>query len=188
MRPFAKRSLESIMRRRFLAALAFALLPVSSACGREPVEEAPWRSPIPFDTAVAWMHSDSDSTRLLIELAESDSQHQFGLMTRPTLDAESGMAFLYDSVQTGENGFWMFRTRVPLDIAFVDSANVIRAILQMEPCESPNPQQCPVYEPKVDYLMAIEANKGWFGRHGVEVGTRVNIDKEAAATAPTTTP
>jgi uncharacterized membrane protein (UPF0127 family) len=98
------------------------------------------------------------------------------MMTRPTLDAESGMVFLYDSIQPGSNGFWMFRVRVPLDIALLDSAGVIRTILSMEPCPSPYPENCPSYEPGVDYWSAVEVNRGWFDRHGIGVGGRVRIE------------
>jgi hypothetical protein len=31
----------------------------------------------------------------------------------------AGMLFVYDSTQPGNAGFWMYRTRIPLDIAFV---------------------------------------------------------------------
>jgi hypothetical protein len=157
-------------------ALAFVptMMLLTGACDRQ-VEEGPWRSPIPFDTTVAWVHTGSDSTELLLELAESDSQHQFGMMTRPSVDAESGMAFLYDSVQPGENGFWMFRTIVPLDIAFLDSAGVIQAVLSMDPCPSPYPEGCPTYAPGVDYWTAVEVNRGWFARHGVGVGSRIEM-------------
>jgi hypothetical protein len=48
--------------------LAFAFL--VCACNRQPEPEGPWTSPIAFDTAVAWVHSGTDSTRLLLELAE----------------------------------------------------------------------------------------------------------------------
>jgi uncharacterized membrane protein (UPF0127 family) len=29
--------------------------------------------------------------------------------------------------------------------------------------------------------MAIEANEGWFGRHGVEIGDRVTVEERADA-------
>jgi uncharacterized membrane protein (UPF0127 family) len=152
--------------------LAFA----AGACDRQPEPEPPWHSPIAFDTATAWVHTETDSLPLLLEVAESEAQHQFGLMTRPTLDAESGMIFVYDSVQAADAGFWMFRTRVPLDIAFLDRGNMILAILAMEPCASTNPQLCRVYPPGVPYWAALEVSRGWFERHGVGVGATVQLD------------
>jgi uncharacterized membrane protein (UPF0127 family) len=160
-----------------------ALSAFAGGCDRQ-VEEGPWTSPIPFDTAVAWVHTETDSTQLLVELARTDDQHQFGLMTRPSLDPESGMVFLYDSLQTGDNGFWMFRTKVPLDIAFLDRGNMILTILQMEPCLSTNPQLCRVYAPGVDYWAALEVNRGWFTRHAVGVGGRVVFDEAVEPEAP----
>jgi uncharacterized membrane protein (UPF0127 family) len=157
----------------------------AGACDRQ-VEEAPWTSPIPFDTTFAWVHTDTDSTRLLLELAESPSQQQFGMMTRPSLDPESGMLFVYDSAQAPENGFWMYRTIVPLDIAFLDRGNMILSILSMDPCPSPNPQHCPAYPPRVSYWSALEVNRGWFARHQVGVGGVVRLESgsEPGGAAP----
>ena len=173
----------TLRSRRIPVARTICLLAswAAGACGDEPVEDAPWKSPIAFDTTFAWVHSESDSTRLLLELAESLSQQQFGMMTRPTLDAESGMLFVYDSAQAPENGFWMFRTIVPLDIAFLDRGNMILSILSMDPCPSPNPQHCPSYPPGIRYWSALEVNRGWFARHGIGVGGVVRLESGAAS-------
>ena len=175
----------TLCTRGFLFARIACLLAASAAgaCDRQ-VEETPWSSPIAFDTTLAWVHTETDSTRLLVELAASESQRQFGLMTRPTLDPGSGMLFVYDSVQPGEIGFWMFRTIVPLDIAFLDRGNMILTILSMDPCPSPNPQQCPSYRPGVPYWSALEVNRGWFTQHGIGVGAVVRVDSGAATGSP----
>ena len=136
----------------------------------------PWRSPVAFDTARVSVVGNGDTTRLLVEVAESEEQRGFGLMVRPELEAGSGMIFLYDSIQPDTAGFWMWRTRMPLDIAFLDSAGTIVAIRQMTPCESPYAADCPTYEPGEPYLSALEMNRGWFEEHGIGVGDRVILD------------
>lgn len=157
-------------------AVAFLLVAAAVACGDGASEaEGPWTSPIPFDTAFAWIHTPADSVRILIELAESDAQRQFGLMTRPSLDSMSGMLFRYETDQPGNAGFYMYRTRVPLDIAFLDSAGTVDTILAMPPCESPYPASCPIYGPGGPYRAALEVNLGWFERHGVGPGARVRL-------------
>lgn len=156
----------------------FALVPlalISGACERS----SAWTSPIPFDTATAWIHGARDSVSLLVEVAESRAEINFGLMDRPSLSAGSGMVFLFDSVQAGDAGFWMYRTRMPLDIAFVDSAGAFVSILQMEPCEFQiQSSLCPSYEPAHEYWSALEVNRGWFQQNGIGPGARIRLERE----------
>ncbi|MFP3947917.1 MAG: DUF192 domain-containing protein [Longimicrobiales bacterium] len=138
-----------------------------------------WRSPVAFDTAGVSVVADGDTSRLRVEVAETEEQRGFGLMVRPELEAGSGMIFLYDSIQPDTAGFWMWRTRMPLDIAFLDSAGTIVAIRRMEPCESPYAEDCPNYPPGEPYLSALEVNRGWFEERGIGVGDRVLLDSLA---------
>lgn len=147
------------------------------ACGSDG-PEGPWVSPIPFDTARVTVVSGADSFPLVVEVAESDEERQFGLSRRPSLDPGSGMIFVFDSLRTPDQGFWMWRTVIPLDIAFVDSAGVIGSIVSMEPCaDAMYAQACPTYPAGVPYLQALEVNQGWFEEHGVEVGDRVVVER-----------
>lgn len=149
-----------------------------TACG---TGEEPWVSPVGFDTARAVIHTEAGETvPLLVEVARTEAQKRQGLMSRPALDGGSGMVFLYDTIQAGDRGFWMWRTRIPLDIAFLDTEGRIDTILAMDPCESPNPEWCPIYEPGTEYASALEVNRGWFREHGIGPGARVEIDFEGA--------
>jgi len=95
------------------------------------------------------------------------------LMERPSLPEDHGMLFVYDEVQPGSAGFWMYRTLIPLDIAYIDTGERIVAILPMDPCGSPNPAVCRLHPPGVPYLRALEVNRGHFARRGIGVGDRV---------------
>ena len=157
-----------------VALLSAALLPlaVASACATPGMNRT---SPVSFDTATAWIHQRSDSTQLLVEIASSNDQHEVGLAGRLDLDPESGMLFEFDRPRSADDGFWMWRTRVPLDIAFVDEAGVILNIQSMEVCESDDFDDCPGYFPGVGYVAALETNRGWFARNGIDVGARVTV-------------
>jgi uncharacterized membrane protein (UPF0127 family) len=139
--------------------------------------ESRWVSPIQFDTATAWFHVSEDSVPLLIEIASDEEQRAFGLSRRPTLDSQSGMLFEFDSLQAAENGFWMWRTKVPLDIAYLDPEGVVQRILNMPLCGS-RAESCPTYPPGIPYASTIEANVGWFSERGIEPGTRVTIARD----------
>jgi hypothetical protein len=158
------------IRRMLLTVLASVL------CGACAEQEASLAPPVTFDTARVWIRA-ADSAGLLVEVSRTAAQRSFGLMSRPFLDPESGMLFLYDSAQVGSSGFWMFRTKMPLDIAFMDSAGVIGKVLSMEPCQSElYAAACPTYAPGVDYWSALEVNRGWFAEHGVVEGDTVRLE------------
>jgi uncharacterized membrane protein (UPF0127 family) len=160
------------MRKRCALYVLFVTMLTGAACPSES-----WISPIAFDSTTAWVSSSSDSVSLLVEVARTEGEQSFGMMDRPALDSTAGMVFLFDSVQGGDKGFWMYRTRMPLDVAFFDSAGVIVSILEMEPCEFQiNSDACPIYSPGVAYWSALEVNRGWFANNGMGVGARLRLE------------
>lgn len=131
---------------------------------------------VAFDTGSVFIATAGDTVRVRVEIAQREEQRRHGLMERQQLAEDAGMLFLYDDVQPAGSGFWMFRTRLPLDIAFLDEDGRILSILQMAPCESPNPQFCPSYAPDTAYRYALEVNAGFFARQGIHAGDRVLLD------------
>ena len=130
-------------------------------------------TPVSFDTATIIFITSSDSIRMNAEVAARADQRAYGLMDRDELDADAGMIFLYDDVQSGDTGFWMYRTRIPLDIAYFDGAGSIVAIQQMMPCTSIDPARCTGYAAGVPFFGAVEASRGYFTRNRIRVGDRV---------------
>ena len=128
---------------------------------------------LPFDTARVRLVRGADTVPLDVELAIKNDQHTLGLMERRHLGENAGMLFLYESNQEPSNAFWMYRTRIPLDIAFMDSVGVIRSIRTMAPCEETLADACPTYEAGVPYRAALEVNGGFFQRHKVAIGDRL---------------
>jgi uncharacterized protein len=157
------------------ALVALALL--AAACpGRDaaPDEYVPL---VTFDTARARIMTAADTFEVAVEIAEREDQRSYGLMERPSLPDDRGMIFLYGQEQPPDAGFWMYRTRIPLDIAFLDRDGAIVNIRAMEPCPHADPRGCPTYAPGVGYFSALEVNRGWFTEHGVGIGDRVVIDR-----------
>ena len=109
-----------------------------------------------------------------VEVARTIPERSRGLMERDHLDQDAGMLFLYRETQSPRNGFWMYRTRIPLDIAFIGEDERIAAIFTMWPCGSQNPAQCPVTYPGVPYRMALEVNAGLFEELGIAEGDCVS--------------
>ncbi|MGH7680222.1 MAG: DUF192 domain-containing protein [Gemmatimonadaceae bacterium] len=129
-----------------------------------------------FDsTSIRVVTASGTTTTLRVELAQTPEQRTMGLMERESLPDSAGMLFLYDRDQPDSAGFWMFRTRIPLDIAFIDSAGRIVAIRQMAPCPATIISGCPSYEPGAPYRAALEVNAGVLSRHGIGPGARVEL-------------
>jgi uncharacterized protein len=128
-----------------------------------------------FESAPIRIITRNDTVRLAVELAASGEQKTTGLMERRHLPDTAGMLFVYDSLQPPDAGFWMYRTRIPLDIAFLDASGRVRAIKQMVPCETTLPEGCPTYPPGVPYQYALEVNAGFFARRRVAVGDSVDV-------------
>lgn len=162
------------MRHMILTRTAFLMIAAAFlACSgvKEPdADAAPLMS---FDTARVRIVTRSDTIPLLVELARTPEQKTMGLMERARLADSSGMLFIYEATQPGTAGFWMFRTRIPLDIAFLDSAGVIRSIRNMVPCTTATAGSCPTYNPEVPYRATLEVNSGFFQRESVTLGDRV---------------
>ena len=102
---------------------------------------------------------------LEVEIPNTDSKFRLGLMFRESLEENKGMLFIFEEV--GQHSFHMKNTRIPLDIAFVKEDGTIESIKELKPYSS-----LPVYSDG-EVLFAIEANRGWFTEHNVEVGDEI---------------
>ena len=149
--------------------------PLLAACGDSQQEPQSLEPVVAFDTARVQLATATDTVPLRVEVAATEDQRAYGLMERSSLPADAGMLFTYRAEQPPEAGYWMYRTRIPLDIAFLDSAGRIVAILPMEPCTSTDPRWCPSYPPGVPYHAALEVNRGYFAQRNISPGDRVLV-------------
>lgn len=130
------------------------------------------------------IHNDGGPHRLEVEVAKSAAQRQRGLMERESLPENRGMLFRFESEQPAGNTFWMYRTRIVLDIAFIDQEGRIVAINTMPPCESSVPANCPSYPAGAAFWAALEVNGGYFAERGIKVGDCISIPDQAGFCKP----
>lgn len=128
---------------------------------------------IPLDTGIVSILSGEDTFEVSVEIAEEPDQREIGLMKRRALPEKEGMLFLFREERSREKGFWMYRTRIPLAIAYMDSAGVIINIQEMEPCPHSDSRQCPGYFSERPYWSALEANPEFFRSRGISPGSRI---------------
>jgi uncharacterized membrane protein (UPF0127 family) len=129
------------------------------------------------------LHGEAGPRRLTVEVARRAGERAQGLMGRERLADDAGMLFLYDRTQPSRNGFWMYRTLIPLDIAFIDEAGRIVDIRRLEPCTSDLARECPVTRPASAYRAALEVNAGDLEAHGIALGDCVSWPGDGAECA-----
>lgn len=117
--------------------------------------------------------ADGKSHTITVEVAETPEARSLGLMHRRSLGENQGMIFLFDAPVRG--GFWMKNTLIPLSIAFYDQNWRIVRILEMNPCLA---DPCPIYDPGVAYIGAVEVNQSYFATRGITVGWRVDFRRD----------
>ena len=110
------------------------------------------------------------------EVADTDELRQRGLMFRTHLGEDKGMIFYFD--RAGYHAFYMYNTRIPLSVIFLDEKFRIVDIQDMGPCLERNASACPVFAPAAACKYAIEVNPEFVRKHGIKAGDKVKIHKE----------
>jgi uncharacterized membrane protein (UPF0127 family) len=103
--------------------------------------------------------------KITAEVASTDEQRSLGLMHRRMLPENRGMLFVFPQIAL--HGMWMLNTYVPLSVAFLDAKGVIINIADMEP------HTRTTHGATQPAKYALEANRGWFKKRGIEAGARV---------------
>ncbi len=112
------------MKRKFirLASLSLFLSLSLSSCNEEKKQESIETEPINFtkEGELFLLKKDSGDTiqKLDIEIADTEYEHETGLMYRESMKADRGMLFIYNSEEP--RYFYMKNTYIPLDIIYYD--------------------------------------------------------------------
>lgn len=103
--------------------------------------------------------------KISVEIADTPSRREKGLMFRKTLGKNDGMLFKFP--HPDYLSFWMKNTNIPLDIAFISDDGTIFQISQMNPMSTKHT----ISEKPCRY--ALEVNQWWFKKNNIEVGCRL---------------
>lgn len=146
-----------------------------SACGDEaapPREAAPpppaTENTIPFrrDGTLTFLQNGSELVSIDIEIAETDSALQRGLMQRAALPERSGMLFRFEREEL--QSFWMANTPLALDILFVDADSQIVHVARYT---RPFSQESIDSRAPAQYVVEVPA--GFADRYGIVEGDHV---------------
>jgi uncharacterized membrane protein (UPF0127 family) len=102
---------------------------------------------------------------LTAEVAATTESRTQGLMHRRMLPQNRGMLFVFREL--GPHAMWMMNTYIPLSVAFLDESGRIINIADMQPHtrDSHGATRPAKY--------ALEMNQGWFAKHGIKPGAKV---------------
>ena len=116
------------------------------------------------------MTFEGNDAVLYVDVADTAPEQRNGLMGIERLPEDEGMAFAFDA--PSDTTFWRKDTLIPLSVAFVDADGRVIGVRDMRSCEA---DPCPTYGIDRPFVLAIEANLGWFERAGIEVGDRAEL-------------
>lgn len=102
-----------------------------------------------------------------VEIAATDEDRMRGLQSRPSLDPDKGMLFVFPS--PGKHSFWMKNTLISLDIIWLDyGRRVVYVEENAKPCKI---APCPGFVPPEDALYVLEINGNSASARGIRKGS-----------------
>lgn len=103
---------------------------------------------------------------LSVEVADTPERRAVGLMERDVLPPQGGMLFDYGRPTMAR--MWMRRTRIPLDMLFIDEAGVVRHLHPMA-----RPFDETVIAAPMPVRWVLEIGGGYAAALGLSVGDRM---------------
>jgi len=120
---------------------------------------------------VRFLLPNDEWVSLAVEVADTPELAQCGLMHRTFVPEDQGMLFVLE----GRGGFWNRNTLIPLSVAYLSHDGRIVDILPMDATPFAGAPGVIQPNPREPYSYVIEANAGWFERHGVSIGDFVDV-------------
>jgi uncharacterized membrane protein (UPF0127 family) len=112
---------------------------------------------------------DGKRVKLNAEIALTHAERERGLMFRQSMNEDSGMLFVFEKEQN--LNFWMKNTYIPLDIAYIGKNKIINEIYHMKPLDVSL-----TYNSIKPAMFALEVNLGWFSRHQIKKGSKIELN------------
>ena len=103
-----------------------------------------------------------------VEIALTAEARSIGLMHREALGENHGVLLVMPRPQVVR--MWMLNTRIPLDAGFFDRDGRLVNYVSMEQDGGKK-----IHRSAVPALYALEMNKGWFERHGIQTGDTLQL-------------
>ncbi len=129
--------------------------------------------PVVFEKQKIQLVQNKKVKALIVDLASTAKEHEYGMMNRTKLAPDEGMLFVFANPEVRE--FWMKNTLVDLDIAYIDQNKKIIDIQTMKAVTSVLQTQLATYPSKGPAQFALEVKAGWFKKNKISVGAELKI-------------
>jgi hypothetical protein len=97
-----------------------------------------------------------------------------GMMFRESLPQNRGMLFIHPEEAIFH--YWMFRTKIPLDIIWMDhDRRIVEMSLDTPPCKANSAKDCTNYGGHFKSKYVLEVNAGIANKNGLRVGDTLNF-------------
>jgi uncharacterized membrane protein (UPF0127 family) len=113
---------------------------------------------------------------VLIAVSEADRAR--GLMDVDNLGGYDGMIFRFGAPTSAQ--FYMYRTQLPLSVAFFDGTGTFVSSRDMAPCTATSGSDCPVYGATGRYVDALEVVHGGLTPLGIGPGARIEVGSQCS--------
>ena len=111
---------------------------------------------------------------ITVQVALTQPEQRKGLMYRTELADGEGMIFVNRSAD--RQSYWMNHVPIPLSIGFIEPDGTLNEVRRMLPNDTRS-----TISSSTDIQFVLEMNDGWFERHGVKAGAKLDMKKLAAA-------
>ncbi|WP_038363649.1 DUF192 domain-containing protein [Borrelia persica] len=112
-------------------------------------------------------------TKFFVKLAIDDVTRAKGYMGTKHINENNGMLFIFDREKN--LSFWMKNTPVPLEIAYINAAGIIKEIYSLIPFSERRVNS----KYKVKY--ALEVPKGTFSKFKIKIGDKIQFNFDVSS-------
>lgn len=110
--------------------------------------------------------------KIEVEIADTSSSREKGLMGRDELSSGKGMLFIFPEPQYVS--FWMKNTKIPLSIGFFDEEKRLFQTLDM-PVFTEKKKNYPIFQSDLPTMYALEVPLGWFRENKILIGAKFSF-------------
>jgi uncharacterized membrane protein (UPF0127 family) len=144
--------------------IALAALVLPAACGKQGAS---------LEDLNATTITLPDGVKIKAETMREQVDLARGMMFRDALRPNRGMLFVHP--RPGKYSYWMYQTKVPLDIIWMDpDGRIVEIVSDVPPCTTAA-SQCATYGGNQVAQYVLELNAGQAAAYGLKVGDRLDF-------------
>src|SRR5713226_5819408 len=115
-----------------------------------------------------------NGTKIMAETMRGQIELLRGMMFRDSLANGRGMLLAYP--REGNYPCWMYQTRIPLDVIWIDHEHrIVEISAATPPCPSKSAKECPTFGGNQKAMFVLEVNSGIAAKNGLGVGGMLNF-------------